>query len=115
MTHFFETSKDKKGVLTFKERADSIATEQDLRRYRRGRQKKSDTLPPSVEERLQKLEQASPPIIPPAGIADIKQVELYTKYRPLLPPEYQDIMCPKPSNEVMAKVKDEKNSKRTMK
>ena len=45
------------------------------------------------------------------GIVPIKQVELYLKWRPLLPDEYKDEMCPKPSDQVMEKVKNDKKDK----
>ena len=43
--------------------------------------------------------------IPLPGIPDIKKVELYKKYRPLIPTEYQDITCPYPSEDVLKKIK----------
>jgi hypothetical protein len=52
------------------------------------------------------------PVLPKPGIRPIKQVELYTKYRPLVPEEYRDSICPKPSDEVMAMVRAEKKDKR---
>ena len=58
--------------------------------------------------------------IPPPGISAIKQVELYSKFRDLLPQKYQDITCPYPGDAIMLKIKKEKNEKvlkkaRTMK
>ena len=34
------------------------------------------------------------------GIKEIKQVELYTKYRPLLPKEEGKALCPHPGDEI---------------
>ena len=45
------------------------------------------------------------------GIRPIKQVELYQKWRPLLPKEKRDLTCPKPTAEVMTKVRDDKRAK----
>ena len=42
------------------------------------------------------------------GIVDIKQVELYTKWRKLIPDQYQDIICPKPDDHIIIKVKRDK-------
>jgi len=47
----------------------------------------------------------------PPGMADIKQVELYTKWRSLLKPENKDITCPKPPEEVLKRVRQAKNQK----
>ena len=45
------------------------------------------------------------------GLRPIKQVELYTKWRPLLPPHAAAVTCPKPTDEVLNMVRDEKKSK----
>eukprot|EP00536_Pseudo-nitzschia_multiseries_P017271 jgi/Psemu1/50148/gm1.50148_g len=41
----------------------------------------------------------------------IKQIELYTKWRKLVPAEFVGIICPYPGDEVMRKFKEEKNCK----
>ena len=46
------------------------------------------------------------------GLSEIKQVELYSKWRPLLPEQYQDEMCPKPSDNVLENVKKDRAKKR---
>ena len=45
------------------------------------------------------------------GLSEIKQVELYTKWRLFLPLEYQDIMCPKPDDKVIERIKNQKRTK----
>ena len=50
-------------------------------------------------------------VIEHAGIKLIKQVELYTKWRPLLPFYVHDDTCPRPSNDIMKKVKDDRAAK----
>ena len=45
------------------------------------------------------------------GLSEIKQVELYLKWRHVLPDEFQDIMCPKPSDTVLDKIKNQKREK----
>ena len=48
----------------------------------------------------------------PPGIQLIKQVELYKKWRPFVPPLYQDIICPNPGLAVLELVKQSKLQKR---
>lgn len=57
----------------------------------------------SAEKNLEIL--ASP------GVPDIKKVELYKKYRPLIPEQYRDITCPHPGEDVLSKIKTERNKK----
>ena len=45
------------------------------------------------------------------GISEIKQFELYTKWRDYLPVEYRDIMCPKPDDNIIERIKAEKRTK----
>ena len=49
------------------------------------------------------------------GLSDQKQVHLYSKWRPLIPIEYQDITCPKPSDEVILRMKKDLKAKRELK
>ena len=49
------------------------------------------------------------------GIKPIKQVELYQKWRPLLPVKAREITCPKPSDEIMKKVKSDRAAKKRSK
>ena len=46
------------------------------------------------------------------GMSEQKEVELFTKWQPHLPFWAQDITCPRPSDEVMARVKAEIIEKR---
>ena len=45
------------------------------------------------------------------GISEIKQVELFTKWREFVPEEYRDIMCPKPDDDIIERIKAEKSAK----
>jgi hypothetical protein len=38
-------------------------------------------------------------------LREIKQVELYTKWRKFVPSQYRDIVYPKPSDDVLGRVK----------
>eukprot|EP00536_Pseudo-nitzschia_multiseries_P011867 jgi/Psemu1/30335/gm1.30335_g len=49
--------------------------------------------------------------VAPTGIKEIKQIELYTKWRKLVTAEFVDIICPYPGDEVMKKFKEERNRK----
>ena len=49
------------------------------------------------------------------GMKPIKEVELYKKWRKHVPEEYQDEICPKPSDEVLAKFGHEKKDKQQAK
>jgi hypothetical protein len=51
-----------------------------------------------------------PPYEPP-GLRPIKQSELYNKFRPFVPPEWKDITCPAPPEEVTAANKADKREK----
>jgi hypothetical protein len=45
------------------------------------------------------------------GIPAIKQVELYSKFRHLVPEEYKDVTCPYPGDDIMGKIKKERKEK----
>jgi hypothetical protein len=49
------------------------------------------------------------------GLREIKQVELWKKYRPLVPEEYRDECCPMPTKEVLDGEKNRKNAKSKLK
>ena len=40
------------------------------------------------------------------GVAEIKQVELYTKYRKFVPFQFQEDICPYPGKDIMERIKD---------
>jgi hypothetical protein len=48
----------------------------------------------------------------PPGFRPIKQVELWKKFRPFVPRQYWDELCPRPSDEAIAQVKDNTAQKR---
>jgi hypothetical protein len=50
----------------------------------------------------------------PTPLRAIKQVELWKKWGPLLPEEFRGITCPKPSDEIIASIK-ERNKEKTCK
>ena len=50
-------------------------------------------------------------ILASPGVPDIKKVELYKKYCPLIPQQYRDITCPHPGEDVLLRIKTERNKK----
>ena len=50
------------------------------------------------------------PILAP-GLREIKQVELYAKFRKFVPREFQDEICPRPSDEVLENIKQSRSQK----
>ena len=46
------------------------------------------------------------------GVKDIKKVELFKKYHTIIPDEYKDVTCLYPGDDVMEKVKTERNEKK---
>ena len=49
------------------------------------------------------------------GLRNIKQVELYHKWRPFIPEEFRDGICPKPSDKIIKSIKDERKGKQNEK
>ena len=50
-------------------------------------------------------------VIPPPGFFEIKQCELYQKWRPFLKQENRDITCPRPAQTNLDCIKNKKNEK----
>ena len=65
---------------------------------------------PGTGCRKEILRTDQPDTIPEPGIKEIKRVELYSKYRPLIPEEFQDETCPYPGKDVMDRIKAKKNA-----
>jgi hypothetical protein len=51
------------------------------------------------------------PILPVPGVKPIKQVELWKKWGPNVPPEKREEMCPKPSQEIIDLVSNSRKEK----
>jgi hypothetical protein len=70
------------------------------------------------ENRVQELREFSVKPIAAPGMKEIKQVELYTKWRKFVPAEFADEICPKPPDEVLEnvqKARSDKNKERAAK
>eukprot|EP00536_Pseudo-nitzschia_multiseries_P000307 jgi/Psemu1/661/gm1.661_g len=50
-------------------------------------------------------------LVAPTGIKEMKQIELYTEWRKLVPAEFVGIICPYPGYEVIQKFKEERKRK----
>ena len=48
------------------------------------------------------------------GLSEQKQCEMYFKWRPLIPAEYREALCPRPSDEVIERHRKYKEEKRQM-
>jgi hypothetical protein len=59
----------------------------------------------SVEDREECLERLLPTQLNPPGLKEIKQVELYAKFREFLNPANWEKTCPYPEDEVMNRIK----------
>ena len=78
----------------------------------KGRKKQDNYTKFDVEQRKKMIESITPEVLPKPGISAIKQVELYTKWRPLIHNRVAcDSICPKPTDDVLKMVKNAKNLK----
>ena len=51
-------------------------------------------------------------VLDPPGVTEIKQVDLWKEWRKVVPPQYWQFICPKPSDDVMARVQAKGKAKR---
>ena len=54
-------------------------------------------------------------VLEPPSMCEIKKVELFTKWRPLIPEKYRDLTCPKPPPELIEITRQSKIEKRNRK
>lgn len=101
-THIFSANKDNKTTLFFRDDdlPDTPTIAQDL--LKRGT---------NTPDRFAKLRTPVIDTITPPGVPPIKQVELFTKYRALIPEAFRDITCPDPGDEITKKIKSDRNTK----
>jgi hypothetical protein len=62
-------------------------------------------------DRFQKLQSYSLTQITAPGLREIKQVEMYTKFRKFVPEEFRDEICPRPSQQVLENIKKARSEK----
>ena len=68
-----------------------------------------------ADARTQRLDGYVMKSLPPPGLREIKIVELATKWRPLVPPQFQDEICPMPDEALLKRVKDDRKEKKKKK
>ena len=95
-------SADKPGILQLKDSSDSEIRTQDLKK---GNWSITDRKIMMRTELNDFLAMKRP------GIKPIKQIELATKWRHLVPREYQNDVCPIPPQDLIARYKSDKNKK----
>jgi hypothetical protein len=102
-THIFSAERENKTTLLLRDDdlPETPQTTQDLL-------KKGTNTP----DRYASLRTPQLVTLAPPGIPDIKQVELFSKYRALIPVEFQDETCPDPGVIITGGVKRERNTKR---
>ena len=96
-THLFQFNVKRPGIMVTRDTAALIShsAEQDMRKK----------MKPELRLALLKAYQTHLHTLKAPGIPDIKQWELWKKWRPFVPGPYQDILCPKPSAAVCDKMK----------
>ena len=101
-THIFSSNNDNKGILFRKDDdlPETPVTFQNL--MKRG----TDT-----PNRAALLKPPALRAIVPPGIPPIKQVELFTKYRGLIPEAFRETTCPDPGEEIKKKIRSDRNTK----
>jgi hypothetical protein len=92
--HVFIVKKDGDRIMMEKQEHKDAETVDDQDLLKRGQKAGL----PEINEYLSQsyLQQCNRP-----GLREIKQVELYTKWRKFVPSQYRDIICPKPSDDVL--------------
>ena len=65
----------------------------------------------NTPERFALLRSPNLDTIRPPGIPPIKQMELFTKYRQLIPEQFRAETCPDPGEQIKQKIKSERNAK----
>ena len=104
-THIFSMYEDQPGILELKDSTYSDVRIQNLT--------KGNWSPADRKKLIIKTLTEMQPMTPP-GIKPIKQIELGTKWRPLVPEEFQDDVCKIPPRELVKKYKKDKRSSNTV-
>ena len=109
MNHVFTYLASSPGILKTQRVKYSPISEQWLVK---GRKKQNNWTQYDHEQRQQVVQGSKPETIAKPGIKPIKQVEMFTKWLPLIEGKPgSEELCPKPSDEVMNMVKKSKNAK----
>ena len=97
-THLFHMFHDRPCIIELQHSPNSTVSTQDLRKGHW-----------SAEDRVRQLKEELQGMMPmhPPGLRPIKILELAKKWRPLVPEEFQDDLCPLPNAGVMRSVAEE--------
>jgi hypothetical protein len=96
--HVFIVKKDGDKIVMEKREHKDAGTVDDQDLFKRGQKA-------GLSERNEYLSQSYLEQCTHPGLIESKQVELYTKWRKFVPSQYWDIICPKPSDDVLGRVK----------
>ena len=103
--HMFWATRDNPTVLHTKEYRDSVEhPEQEMEKGKASHEVRKNKMGNYQFEKLQ-----------PPGLKEIKMVELYKKWRSFMPEEFQDIICPKPPDDVLSRIKRVRKMKKQRK
>ena len=105
-THLFKICSALPTTLQKQDVADSVVREDNLLPTKRNRNAAHRT-PEDREEKLLSM-LSSLVVLERPGMREVKQVELWSKWRPLIPEEFRDRICPKPSPKVLERVRQSK-------
>ena len=110
-THIFTMDRERSQTTVFKKNdRDAVEKVDNLLPTRRNKIavfRSPEERAPLIRNLLTELKNLDPP-----GLNKEKQVELYSKWRPLLKPENRERTCPKPSDEIIERVKKTKKERR---
>jgi hypothetical protein len=103
VNHIFHVTSMDPGVMVTQEDPDKPEKTQRIIKERRN----EDAAARKLRLNGFVLKELSPP-----GLREIKVVELATKWRPLVPPQFQDEICPIPDKALIDRVKKDRNNKK---
>jgi hypothetical protein len=105
--HIFICEKDSEGRVTVREsNLEGAKTfTQDLRK---------NTAIPADKSRQQAMFETPWDVIPDPGVPNIKQCEMFNKWRPLIPDSFQEELCPKPLQSILEEQKTIKKEKQKL-
>lgn len=101
VNHNFHVEGNKPTVMKFSVAEGEEVSEFDFKKRGTG----------TPEERIAAMKEAARDVLPFPGIREIKQAELYKKWRKYVPKDFKDEACPKPASDVLERQKDEKNER----
>ena len=102
--HIYKATRDQRGTLFIKASARAPDPTQ-------GQNLRSNKLKLIDCKRTERMLQLQPTALVPPGIPDLKANGLYKNYRPFVPEEYKDIICPRPSDDAIGAILQKQREK----